>query len=330
MDVDTETLAAELLKALRGKRTQGGFSRWLGYRSNIAYRWEHQLCFPTAARFLAICARRGVDLPACYQTFFQRPPRGALADSPVSPEAAHAFLVEIRGRVPMAELARTTGYHRQSIARWLKGTAQPKLPEYLRLIQACTRRLLDFVAALMPVEQLPSVADEWARLQLARETAYERPWSHAVLRGLELSDYRAFGHRQPGWLAKKLGLSQEQVEGSLAMLHASGQVRKQGSRYAPRRVLTVDTRMDSVRAREVKASWLEFSLGKLRRGSPGTFGYSLFAISREDLRRIRALHLEYVSAMQTIIAASTNDECVGLYCSQLMDLSELEDNALSE
>lgn len=56
-------------------------------------------------------------------------------------------------------------------------------------------------------------------------------------------------------------------------------------------------------------------------------GYSLFAISKRDLRRLRELHLEYVRAMQNVIAESTPGECVGLYNAQLMDLATLH-NAL--
>ena len=60
---------------------------------------------------------------------------------------------------------------------------------------------------------------------------------------------------------------------------------------------------------------------------PGNFGYSLFAISRRDLQRLRDLHLEYVRAMQELIARSQPSECVGLFCAQLLDLAE-EGNAL--
>jgi hypothetical protein len=47
------------------------------------------------------------------------------------------------------------------------------------------------------------------------------------------------------------------------------------------------------------------------------------------LRRLRDVHLEYVRAMQTIIAASRPGECVSLYCAQLLDLART-DNALEE
>jgi hypothetical protein len=79
-----------------------------------------------------------------------------------------------------------------------------------------------------------------------------------------------------------------------------------------------------VRARR----WTRTALERLERSSPGNFGYSLFAVSRPDLQRLRDLHLEYVRAMQELIARSQPSECVGLYCSQLLDLAD-EDNALS-
>jgi hypothetical protein len=66
------------------------------------------------------------------------------------------------------------------------------------------------------------------------------------------------------------------------------------------------------------------ALARLSAGAPGNFGYSLFAVSHGDLRRLRDIHLEYVRAMQSVIAASAPGQCVALYCSQLMDLSTVE------
>jgi hypothetical protein len=66
---------------------------------------------------------------------------------------------------------------------------------------------------------------------------------------------------------------------------------------------------------------------RLRAGSPGSYGYSLFAISRADIRRLKELQRQYVRAMQSLIAESAPGECVGLYCAQLLDL-DLHDNAL--
>jgi hypothetical protein len=51
------------------------------------------------------------------------------------------------------------------------------------------------------------------------------------------------------------------------------------------------------------------ALGRLRAGAPGNFGHSLFAVTQTELRRLRDTHLEYVRAMQSVIAASSPGQC---------------------
>ena len=63
------------------------------------------------------------------------------------------------------------------------------------------------------------------------------------------------------------------------------------------------------------------ALDRMRAGAQGSFGYSLFAVSRRDLAKLQSLHLQYVRAMQDVIASSVPSDCVGLYCAQLLDLS---------
>jgi hypothetical protein len=63
------------------------------------------------------------------------------------------------------------------------------------------------------------------------------------------------------------------------------------------------------------------ALARLKQGAEGKYGWSLFAISKADLVRLHDLHLQYVRAMQEVIASSAPSECVGLYCAQLLDLS---------
>jgi hypothetical protein len=38
---DLELLSRDLMRALRGERSQPAFSRGLGFRSNAAYLWAH-------------------------------------------------------------------------------------------------------------------------------------------------------------------------------------------------------------------------------------------------------------------------------------------------
>ena len=51
-------------------------------------------------------------------------------------------------------------------------------------------RLIDFIVAFTEPTKLPSLALAWQRRTAARDAAFERPWSHAVLHALELLEYQ--------------------------------------------------------------------------------------------------------------------------------------------
>ena len=326
--MDYERLAAELVIAVRGSRSQGALSRRAGYRSNIVRRWERGACWPTAARFLELCALRKLDVERCYTEYFRRRPGWLDEHDATSRAAVAAFLRELRGKTPILELARVSGFNRYSVSRWLNGSAEPKLPEFLRLIEASSRRLLDFIATLADPSLMPSLARAWAELEQAREAAYSAPWSHAVLRVLELDDAAA-SSRDTTWIAQKLGIARVEVEASLQMLQRTGQVRSERGRLRVHQVIDVDTSVDPERARALKQVWTRVALDRLEQGAPGLFGYRLFAVSSDGMRRMRELQLEYVRAMQAVLAEPQQNDCVGLYCAQLIDLQTGRDNAFS-
>src|SRR5688500_4718629 len=61
-ELDCDQLAIQWLRAMRGKRSQRAFSRRLGYRTNIAYRWESGRCWPTAQTVMRAMKKLGWDL----------------------------------------------------------------------------------------------------------------------------------------------------------------------------------------------------------------------------------------------------------------------------
>ena len=314
-------VAAELVRALRGRRSQVAFSKRLGYRSSIVQRWEAGQSLPTASAFLQRCARIGIDAGACFERFYGRRPDWLAQHGAASPQAVAAFLRDLRGKVPIRELAARAGKNRYTVSRWLAGSAHPRLHELLALIDAGSSRLLDFIACLIDPARVPSLADGWARLQRAREAAYGTPWSHAVLRALELDAARRAPGGSAAWLARTLGVDAVRLHEALAALRESGQIEAQRGRYRTTGTGDVDTGRDPTRARALKAHWTQTALDRLRAGSPGLYGYALFAISRADLRRLRQVQLEYVQQINAIVSGSARGECVGLFCTQLLDMT---------
>lgn len=311
-----ETLASELLRALRGRRSQPAFSRRLGYRSNVAYTWESGRRFPTAAVFLRAAERTGVDLRQAYIAFFQVS-RPFMDDAPLSaPTQVAALLNDMRGGLAVTEVAARAGKHRVSVSRWLNGRAQPRLPELLQLVDAMTGRLLDFVALFVEPGRLPSLARAARDEAAQRRLALEHPDSHLVLRALELKEYRALSEHREGFIAERVGISVEEERTCLQQLRRTGQVRRRRGKWHVARVMTVDTHRDQ---HTLKRHWLRTAAERFDRGRFKAFGpeeaffsYNLFAVSDDDLQRIRELHKRYFAELRAIVTDSKPSERVVL------------------
>jgi len=318
-----EQISADWLRSIRGKRSQRGFSKRLGYASNIAYRWETGVCYPLGRETFALAKRDGEAGRAALAAFMGEALPAALRDVDLGTRAGVAQLLRgLRGKSSLVELARRSGHSRFSIARWLSGATEPRLPELLAVVEAATFRLLDFLACFTHVQRLPSVAAEHRALEAARKTAYDVPWSHAVLRALELSDYRALGRHRPGWLARRLGISREEEQQCLAALATARQIKREGKLWVVDQSRTIDTRIDPERGRRLKAEWLKVALQRFESGVSGIFGYNLMSISRADLVRLREMHVAYFRSMQALVADSTPSECVVLFNTELFALDE--------
>jgi hypothetical protein len=317
--MDFARLASDWLRAIRGRRSQRAFSRRLGYRSNIAYRWESGVCFPTAREVFAMGERFGLEVEAAASAFLGPTPEGPGRPPLARAHGVAVFLTAARGDASIVDLAKRCGHSRFAVSRWLKGDAEPRLPEFLAVLEAATFRSLDFVARLTDPSKLPSVAEEWRALEAARNVAYDVPWSPAVLRVLELEDYGKLKRHRPGWIAARIGITEDEEARCLGALLAARQVRLERGRYVIDRTRTVDTRADPKRSREVRAHWIQVARERLTQGVTGSFGYNVMSLSVADLERLRELHVAYFRDMQALVADSPS-ECVVLFNTQLVRL----------
>jgi hypothetical protein len=318
--MDYPQISREFVRALRGRRSQAALSRRLGYRTNVVYAWESGRNFPTAADALRMARACGVNVLEALSEFYRRKPAFAERVDPVSPEGSAALLDDLRGRTSVVDLARAAGKSRFAVARWLNGDAEPKLPEFLMLIDKSSLRLLDFLAAFTDPGALPSVAQVWQELEAARRAAYDVPWTQAVLRALELSDYARLERHVPGWVAQRIGISLEQESECLELLSRTGQVYENQGKLHLREVMALDTRREPAAEKRVKRWWTELAVSRLAADSGGIFSYNVFAVSAEDLRKIEDLYRAYFRQVRSIIAQSQPSERVVLATLQLLSL----------
>lgn len=323
--MDYDALSKEFVRALRGKRSQVAWSRRLGYRSNVAYNWEKGRRWPTAAEAFRSAERNGVDLAAAMGRFFGAAKPDWLQTLNLTTSVAMAHLLdEVRGTTPIVELARRTGFSRFSISRWLSGQSEPKLPDFFQLFEESSTRLVDLVSVLADPESMPTVAHHVRMAELRRQGAFERPWTQAVLRALELSEYRSLPAHEPGWIGRRLGVDMRTEAECIEFLVETGQAHWDGYRYIGNTV-AVDTRGRPEIGRRLKAHWSRVAAQRIEVGSPGQFSYVVFSASREDLDRIRDLHLRYFNTLRGIISESAPNEIVAVANVQLFGLEAWDD-----
>lgn len=266
----------------------------------MLHAWEVGSRYPRASDLLRLLEVAGKSPHAVLAAF--APCSGAAI-----PALVTSWLVALARDTPHVELGRRLGVNRNTVARWLSGATEPRAPELLAFVEATTQRALELISAMTDVSQLPSLATAHADLQQQRDLAYRAPWTHAVLRALELEQYRRAPRHQPGFAARHTGLSQEDEQAYLTALVAAKQVYRRNGRYVLRRVLSVDTREDPAANLALKRHWFQVTTDRLRQHGvlpEGLASYNLFAVSEADLARIRQAHLDYYERLRAIVAES--------------------------
>ncbi|MEY4549163.1 MAG: Family ership, partial [Pseudomonadota bacterium] len=200
-------VARQLLRALRGRRSQVAFSRRLGFASNVAAEWESGRRVPSALTALGACQSLGIDVAARLGTF-----RSSTGGNLLRLDAAElaGWLRAQQGNMALAALAQRSGLSRHQVSRFLSGAATPRLQQFLALVQACSGRISDFVALWVDIAAIRSLREEHARVTALRQLALEAPWTSAIISALEcVSQLDSAAARTA--LVQMLGLSAEEL-----------------------------------------------------------------------------------------------------------------------
>lgn len=322
--MDYELLARQLLRELRGARSQTAFSRRLGYSTNVAYTWESGRRFPTAAELFGAATRLGIDVRGAVQPFLQRHLSDELRTlEPGTREFCAELLRELRGTASIQALAERAGISRSALSRILSGLSEPRVPLFLRLVDLASRRVLDLLSGLVDVEKLSAAGTEWRRVQALRRLAHENPLSEAVPRFLELEQYAALPQHVPGWIAARLGVTPEEEERTLSDLSAVGVVTWDGQRYQLDRARSVDTsRSQQPAQRALRAYWTDQARKRIVEGGEGGFAYLVFSTDDATLAAIEELRLRFFRELRALVAASSRAERVAVTNVQLFAIDE--------
>lgn len=303
----------ELLRALRGKRSQVGFSRRLGYASNVAADWESGRRAPTAEVLLQAMRRVGIDVEVGFRRFHAASASALDAGLP-------GWLEALRGHTPQGEVARAAGCSRHQVRRWLSGEAKPRVPQFLALVHALTGRAPDWVAAFVDIEDVPSLAAQHRAARAAARLAYDHPWSAAIRMLIDSDAYRA--NPTDAWLGAALGIPADELADGIDALIDAGLAQRRRGRLRPLFTFTADVRASDDDRRKLKAHWAQVAADRLDDPRPDDLvSLNLVTVSRADLERVRQLQRAYFRELRSIVASSEPEQVAALVLMQTISLA---------
>jgi transcriptional regulator with XRE-family HTH domain len=306
MELDADRLAQELVRALRGKRSQRAFCRRIGRASNVAYAWESGRRAPTASELLRAAGKLGVDVERAVGAFAAVHAPGWRVPKRLDAGAMAGLLRAVAGTTPISTIAERAGATRSAASRWLSGRVEPRLPDFLRLLEAACRGAMTFVGALVPPAQLPSIAERWRREQAFGPLVREVPAALVVIVALALAGYRALAKHSSAWLARETGLDESVIDAAIDRLAAMEAIRWDGRRWSVDPSFELDTRRVPEAGEAARRWFARLAADRVGRAEGERFAYVCLTCSEEELEQLVRAHAEMMGVTRKIAASETN------------------------
>lgn len=304
-----EDVARELIRALRGPRSQVQLSRRLGFRTNVVYRWEAGTRWPSGSELFVVAARTGADPARLLARFDPVAARIAAEAGEVgTDEHLAAWLRALTRTTSTTALARRAGIGRSAAQRALTGRSVPSLPVVLRIVDAVDGRMAELVGLFTAPEVLPSLRGP----RVPRDVSARQPWTDAVIAALEIGDATVDA------VAGRLELPLADVQAIVDGLAALGAAHRDGERVVlhPQRGEVAPG--DPGWHREVTRFWAAHAAAPT--GPTVARWCVVGALADADLEAVHALHRETQRRLRAIKERSVGEDRVVLLVHQVVAL----------
>lgn len=314
--VDVRALTGEIVRALRGRRSQRALSAKLGYRVNVVSGWESGRREPPAQDVLRLAKRVGRDVLALLTRFDVRLGAALEGVDPTTAPGVACIVTALIDTRSHAEVARAIGgrrtISRSTVARWAQGKVALRFSDLLLLVAECTHRLVDFVALFGDPSVMRSVAREHGRIEAQRLLLREDPALAAVLPALTLKAYRTLKRHRPGWVAERVGITLAQETRGLSLLLAAGVVRKHGGKYVVAHDRRVDVRADRASVTRLQQHWAHVAADRAGLSERDLTRFHLVSVAESDVEELRRLLAQLFERVDRNLAAVEDPDRVVL------------------
>ena len=218
----------ELLKAMRGRRTQMDLSVALGFKFNQVFRWESGSTRLTWSEFIRVAETCQTPIASALRE---------ILDHTGDPKDSGKLLTQIVSRRDLAAEARALGVSETKLRRWMRNEVAPSLSDVFACIARTPTLLEQFIGRLVNLEDVTALSQSSTSLR-AFGQFQDMPWATLVWEVLELTEYQKATRHIPGFVARALNLTLAQERQALRALLHEGYLEFANGKYR------VKTRMD--------------------------------------------------------------------------------------
>jgi hypothetical protein len=314
--MDIKGVQKQILRSVRGERSQSQVSGRMGFKFNIVHRWESGKVKVAWADFVKYCHACKVDLKKALATAILY--KGA-------PDRADLIIARMIGKRDIGGAAKALGVSRFVLADWLNETRSPSLEQLLQIINKL-HLLGDFTSALVDIDSVPSLtAPHRARVQRLKSSR-QNPFLFATELCFELADYKKHPHKE-GFVARKLGIPIVVERALIAELKKNDAIELKDGRYVSKESLTVSTSGDFATHKQMMDHWSRRGLEQMAKlkepAEDQSFNFFLFSLSKQAYLKAAEAQKEFLFKIRDYILEDKADpEDVAVLSLQLFKLGE--------
>ncbi len=245
----------------------------------------------------------------------------------VAAERSDHLIRHLLGGKKVTELSLHLKISRYILSRWLSGKTCPSLKDVLFVIDKMTPVLVELIGQLVPIEEIPALKAQHSLKLLEKELNYKYPYLGAVLRSLELKDYKSLGRHTDGHISRTVGISLAEEQQVLQDLLKMKIIKKEFGLFTPNSN-HIDTRGDFQGLMNIRKYWLQRSLHFASQLSAppeySKLGYNVMSVSRKASQAIQEKYFQFFQDVRSIVELDQDTpEDVQILNIQLLVLSEM-------
>ncbi|MGI4992867.1 hypothetical protein ACRXCV_09570 [Halobacteriovorax sp. GFR7] len=299
-EINYDELSQQLIRSIRGEKSQDWVNQKLDASSNIVHRWEKGHSKVSWADFLKLCKIFKIDIDFIFLSYLR------FQDGAQNPDKLLDFLFSNKS---LSDISNSCGISTSKLRRLKNGETGFCLNDFLQIIFG-----LDEMESMALVFELTSnrsieILDQYNQMRLAITKHYfENPNIGHVLVCLDLPGYKKLSFHQDSFIAKASGLSIKEVNEIIDICEKNNLIEKVNGIYQAGTIKLSD-RGSAKQMTDVRRFWLNKAISNLENKSGlDAYGSMVFNTSQSARQEIIALYLRFFEDFKKIVSEDEDKE----------------------